>query len=194
MLRWIASWGGRLARRPQLRFNIKMTAANVAKISADHPEPRIGHSLLADALGTADYEFAAGLLTQLADVSRSGKVATKQELHFILSVVQGINPKDETEALLAAQMAAIHNATMVAARRLSHVETIPQQDSASNMLNKLARTFANSGRGAQEIPLGRRANHQGAACDRQRGWPSNCWQREPGGWGRSKKWRPTSWT
>ena len=34
------------------------------------------------------------------------------------------------------------NATMVAARRLTHVETIPQQDSASTMLNKLARTFA----------------------------------------------------
>ena len=52
------------------------------------------------------------------------------------------NPRDETEALLAAQMAAIHNATLVAARRLNHVDTIPQQDSASNMLNKLARTFA----------------------------------------------------
>ena len=39
-------------------------------------------------------------------------------------------------------MAAIHNATMVAARRLNHVETVPQQDSASTMLNKLARTFA----------------------------------------------------
>ena len=60
----------------------------------------------------------------------------------MLSLVRGINPKDETEALLAAQMAAIHNATMVAARRLNHVETIPQQDSASTMLNKLARTFA----------------------------------------------------
>ena len=81
-------------------------------------------------------------LLELADVSRSGKVTTKQELNFILSIVQGINPKDETEALLAAQMAAIHNATMVAARRLSHVETIPQQDSASTMLNKLTRTFA----------------------------------------------------
>ena len=56
--------------------------------------------------------------------------------------LRGINPRDETEALLAAQMAAIHNATMVAARRLNHVETIPQQDSASTMLNKLARTFA----------------------------------------------------
>jgi len=60
----------------------------------------------------------------------------------MLSVVRGISPRDETEALLAAQMAAIHNATMVAARRLNHVETIPQQDSASTMLNKLARTFA----------------------------------------------------
>ena len=90
----------------------------------------------------ADYEFAAGLLTQMTDVSRSGNITTEQELNFMLSVVRGINPRDETEALLAAQMAAIHNATMVAARRLNHVETIPQQDSASNMLNKLARTFA----------------------------------------------------
>ena len=111
-------------------------------ISADHADPAICHTLLADALGTADYEFAAGLLAQLTDVSRSGKVPTPQELNFMLSVVRGINPRDETEALLAAQMAAIHNATMVAARRLNHVETIPQQDSASTMLNKLARTFA----------------------------------------------------
>ena len=43
---------------------------------------------------------------------------------------------------LAAQMAAIHNAAMAVARRLNHVETISQQDSASNALNKLARTFA----------------------------------------------------
>jgi len=128
-------------RAPAARFNIEMTAANVASISADHPEPRIGNSLLADALATGDCEFAAGLLMQLADVSRSGKIATKQELNFLLSVVHGINPKDETEALLAVQMAAIHKATIVAATRLARVETIPQQDSASNMLNKLARTF-----------------------------------------------------
>ena len=130
------------SKAPAARFNIEITAANAASISADHPEPAIDHSLLADALATGDCEFAGGLLTQLADVARSGKVATKQELDFILSVVHGINPKDETEALLAVQMAAIHNATIVAARRLVHTETIPQQDSASNMLNKLARTFA----------------------------------------------------
>lgn len=39
-------------------------------------------------------------------------------------------------------MAAIHNATMTAAQRLARSETTEQQDSASNMLNKLARTYA----------------------------------------------------
>jgi hypothetical protein len=49
----------------------------------------------------------------------------------MLSVVKGIEPRDQVEAMLA-QMAAVHNATMTFARRLAHVETIPQQDSASN--------------------------------------------------------------
>jgi hypothetical protein len=108
----------RLASKPPApRFKVEASATKVT-ISADHAEPAICHMLLADALGAGDYELACGLLTQLTDVSRSGKVATEQELNFMLSVVRGINPKDEMEALLAAQMAAIHNATMVAARRL----------------------------------------------------------------------------
>jgi hypothetical protein len=130
------------SKPPAARFKVEMTAANVTSISADHPKPAIGCSLLTDAFGTGDYEFAKGLLAQVADVARSGKVLTNDELNFVLSVVHGINPRDETEALLAAQMAAIHNATMIAARRLARVDTIPQQDSASNMVNKLARTFA----------------------------------------------------
>ena len=34
-----------------------------------------------------------------------------------------------------------HKATMTFARRLNHVENIPQQDSAERAFNKLARTF-----------------------------------------------------
>ena len=44
--------------------------------------------------------------------------------------------------MLAAQMAAIHMASMTFASRLANVNTIPQQDSAQNAFNKLARTFA----------------------------------------------------
>jgi hypothetical protein len=43
--------------------------------------------------------------------------------------------------MLAAQMAATHNAIMTFARRLNHADTIPQQDSAERAFNKLARTF-----------------------------------------------------
>ena len=44
--------------------------------------------------------------------------------------------------MLAAQMAAIHVATLTLAQRLAHAEILPQQDSAERALNKLARTFA----------------------------------------------------
>ena len=60
----------------------------------------------------------------------------------MLAVIKGIEPRDQIEAMLAAQMAAVHNASMTFARRLAHVDNIPQQDSAERAFNKLARTFA----------------------------------------------------
>ena len=59
----------------------------------------------------------------------------------MLAVIKSIAPRDQLEAMLAAQMAAVHMATMTFARRLAHVETIAQQDSAERAFNKLARTF-----------------------------------------------------
>ncbi len=126
---------------PAPRFKIDH-ADGIATISADHPDPSCAYTLLADALGTGDVGFAQGLLNQLASASRTGKELTAGEVNFMMATIRGIAPRDATEALLATQMAAIHNATMMAARRLNHIETIDQQDLASNMLNKLARTFA----------------------------------------------------
>jgi hypothetical protein len=56
-------------------------------------------------------------------------------------VVKGVEPQDPIEAMLALQMGAVHNAMMTFAKRLAHVETIQQEDSAQNAFNKLARTF-----------------------------------------------------
>jgi hypothetical protein len=55
--------------------------------------------------------------------------------------IRTVQPRDELEAMLAVQMGAIHQATMMMARRLNHVKTIPQQDAAERSLNKLARTY-----------------------------------------------------
>ena len=114
----------------------------MAKLAPDHPEPEIGQLLLMEALGTADPYFLDGVLGQLANAGTQGRAVDERGINFMLAVVKGIEPKDQVEAMLAAQMAAVHNATMTFARRLAHVENIPQQDSAERAFNKLARTFA----------------------------------------------------
>jgi hypothetical protein len=129
------------SKTPMARTKIEMHSG-VAHLSFDHANQSIGLALVANAFGTGSSRFATGLLAQLTDVSRTGEQAKSSELDFMLTVVQGIGPRSEIEALLAAQMAAIHNATMSAARRLNLSQTIAQQDSASTALNKLARTFA----------------------------------------------------
>jgi hypothetical protein len=113
-----------------------------ATIAPDHPDVPFAYALLKEALGTVSVDFTNGLLGQLANAGSHGRQIDEDALNFMLSVVTGIKPKDQLEAMLAAQMAAIHTATMTFARRLAHVETIQQQDSAERALNKLARTFA----------------------------------------------------
>jgi hypothetical protein len=124
---------------PALKVSKK---GQVAEVSLDHPEPETGQLLLMHALGSTDPAFIHGLLTQLANASSKGRETDESMLNFMVSVVKAIEPKDEVETMIAAQMAAIHVATMTFARRLNHVENIPQQDSAERALNKLARTFA----------------------------------------------------
>jgi hypothetical protein len=83
-----------------------------------------------------------GLFSQLANAASHGYQIDEETFNFMLSVVKGLKPKDQLETMLAAQMAAIHMATMRLARELAHVETIEHQDSAERALNKLARTYA----------------------------------------------------
>ena len=95
-----------------------------------------------EALGTTDPNFLNGLLRQIINVGSHGAEADEGGTNFVLSVIKGVEPKDQVEAMLAAQMAAVHLATMTFARRLAHVENIPQQDAAERAFNKLTRTFA----------------------------------------------------
>ena len=95
-----------------------------------------------EAVGTGDFDFLDGLLGQLANGALQKGVVSERELNFLLSVVKGIEPRDQVEAMLATQMAATHSAVMTFARRLNNVDNIPQQDSAERAYNKLARTYA----------------------------------------------------
>jgi hypothetical protein len=107
-----------------------------------HADTDLAHILMMADLGTCDPSFMAGVQIQIAGIGAHGRTIDEGASNFLLSVVRGVQPRDELEAMLAVQMGAIHQATMMMARRLNHVETIPQQDAAERALNKLARTYA----------------------------------------------------
>ncbi|CUK08561.1 hypothetical protein RUE5091_03096 [Ruegeria denitrificans] len=104
-------------------------------------DPNAACALAMHELGTADDRFFEGVMDQVATLGQQGSSVSETASNFVMSVVAGVRPQDEIEAMLAIQMGAIHQATMIMARRLNHVKTLPQQDSAERALNKLARTF-----------------------------------------------------
>jgi hypothetical protein len=130
----------REAETPALRVEV---LSNGATLLVDHPDETVGRELLMEALGTANAHFSGGLLHTLCTAASATKGSRLDQdwFNFMLAVITGIKPNDQLEAMLAAQMAAIHIAMMTFTQRLGTVENIPQQDSAERALNKLARTF-----------------------------------------------------
>jgi hypothetical protein len=118
-----------------------VTDGKVEKIVPDHPDAITGELLLLEALGTADADFGQGILGQLISAATHHGKINERELNFMLSIVKGIKPTDQLEAMLGAQMAAVHVTAMRFARHFSLIETLPQQDSADRALNKILRTF-----------------------------------------------------
>ncbi|MFY9640504.1 MAG: hypothetical protein WCD20_10615 [Rhodomicrobium sp.] len=131
----------RKARKPSASLEVKKGASGGANIRFDHKDDLTGQLLFMQAIGTTDFDFCAGILKQIVNTSSQGREPDEAAVNFVLSIIKGIEPRDQTEAMLAAQMAATHMATMTFARRLAHVDNITQQDSAQNAFNKLARTF-----------------------------------------------------
>ena len=131
----------RRSRPPSARIKVEQKRGTT-QIGVDHPHPQTGSALLMKAIGTTSPDFVSPFIGQLADAASKGSAVDEEGTNFMLAVVKAIEPKDEIEAMLAAQMAAVHMATMTFARRLNHVDNIPQQDSAERAFNKLTRTFA----------------------------------------------------
>lgn len=85
---------------------------------------------------------AVGLIGQIAILGSQSKRIDELASNFSIGFLDAMAPKDAAEALLLTQMAAVHQATMMLARRLNHVDNIRQQDAAERALNKLGRTYA----------------------------------------------------
>jgi hypothetical protein len=131
----------RANKKPSPSLKLTKTARREKEVVIDHQDLGTGSLLFMEAIGSTDFDFMDGFIRQVINIGSQGNEPDENGMNFVLSMVRGIEPRDQLEAMLALQMAAIHNATMTFSRRLAHIETIPQQDSANNALNKLARTF-----------------------------------------------------
>ena len=92
--------------------------------------------------GAGNFTVANGLLAHVACLGSQKRRTDEEATNFALAFLDAMHPRDAAEALLLTQMASVHMATMMLARRLNHVESLPQQDSAERALNKLARSYA----------------------------------------------------
>ena len=110
-------------------------------LGVDHPDDAVGGTLLANALGSESVDFVNGLIDQIAQVANKGHGVRESDLNFMLSVIAGVEPRDQMEAMLVAQMAATHMATMSFASRLTSATTIYEAEAAEKAFTKLARTF-----------------------------------------------------
>jgi hypothetical protein len=124
------------------RLRVQADEEGGKRVEVDHPDFAFGQFAFMKAIGVSDIDFSLGLIRQLTNIGSQGSEPDAGGINFVLGVIKGVQPRDQVETMLASQMAAVHLAIMTFARRLAHVDTIPQQDSAQNAFNKLARTFA----------------------------------------------------
>ncbi|SFO98605.1 hypothetical protein SAMN05216330_105218 [Bradyrhizobium sp. Ghvi] len=113
-----------------------------SRLVIEHPDTRAGEKLLADALGAVDRDALHGLLSQLVKASAVARKPDQGNLSFMVSMLKSMTPKDSLEAMLATQMVSIHIASMRCACRLACTDDVPQQESLTRTLTRLARTYA----------------------------------------------------
>src|SRR5262249_10861364 len=89
-------------------------------------------------LAATDKDFIDGILAQLSDVTGMINDASVNLLNFMLSVINGIEPRDPLETMLAVQMATVHVAAIKLAR---DVVFVGQRPEFAQCFAKLTRTF-----------------------------------------------------
>lgn len=113
-------------------------------VSGEHDKDYVAGRLVAlDTFATGYFEFSEAMLDQLRAIAtdRLGNFDI-EKLNQVVSIIQGINPRNELEAMHAVQMAAVHLATMRTAKSAMTAFSREHEQWAGSCLAKLSRTFA----------------------------------------------------
>ena len=133
------------ARSPLIGVKVTKAEGGTTRIQVSHRDPTLAEPLLCEQFGTDISEFASLLVEQLGHLSivksESGETVSDNVLNAHITMVRGIAPTDEIEAMLACQMAAVHMLSMGAATSAYRGVNAERRDLALAQINKLTRTF-----------------------------------------------------
>jgi hypothetical protein len=123
------------------RWKVTQNDDGHTEVAPDHVDLKTASKLLMESLGTVSGDFVQGLMEQIANLSRTDGQVSEDQLNFMLAFINGMEPRNEAEAMLALQMATVHSATVAASGNLARAQLLDQYDSAVRAVTKLARTY-----------------------------------------------------
>jgi len=130
-------------RRPPLPVQARMKDGNVVQVRGTVTDEAIHDERLRDVCGTRSDEWVNGIVRGLINAAGGAKDAdSAATLLEGLAFLNGVGPRDEVEAALAAQMFAVHRASMNLARQMGAAGMRDSYRDYGNLLVKTTRTFA----------------------------------------------------
>jgi hypothetical protein len=130
-------------RRRRVAVTAELKEGGTLIVDPGHDDRLGWQNQLLDAFGTPSDDFTNFALQALGNaLAPRGKGVDAVRLNAGLAIVDGIRPTNETEALLAVQMAAAHTLAMECMDRTRRAEMLQQFEANGNMATKFLRTFA----------------------------------------------------
>ena len=125
-----------------LRRRVQVKASAVGEtlhIGSPHSDEAGFGEQFENALGSSSSAFQHRLLTDTQKVTGTAK--PEEDANVLLAVLDGLQPQNEIEAMLAAQMTATHAVAMHMLGKARHAEYLEHMNSFGGLATKLLRTF-----------------------------------------------------
>jgi hypothetical protein len=130
-------------RRP-LRFTVERRPGKPVRLDQINVHPDVAAFRMMNTLGTTSVDLADRLVSQILNATHlqpSSESISENTLNAALGAVAGIAPRDEAEAMLAAQMVGVHWIAMDLLRQVGVTDNRILFNDAGNMVVKLLRTY-----------------------------------------------------
>src|SRR5262249_39489612 len=115
------SAGDNCSRRRSLPFLGAIKDRNGVNVEMNH-EDGYGYPDLAAAFGSSDQRIIRGILSQIINATMYGKSYDEDTLNFIVAVIKDNEPRNSTEAMILANIAALNDLAFKQLGRIADCE------------------------------------------------------------------------